>query len=63
VEHVARTEENKNGHRFLLRKPDGKGTSEDTGVDGWITKRILRKEGWAWTGLIWLRIGTNDGFL
>jgi hypothetical protein len=34
-------------------------------VDGWIIlKRIFKKwDGEAWTGLIWLRIGTGGGRL
>jgi hypothetical protein len=41
------------------------GHLEDQGVDGRITlKCILEKwEGGAWTGLIWLRIGTGGGLL
>jgi hypothetical protein len=37
---------------------------EDPGVDGWIIRCIFRK--WdveAWTGSIWLRIGTGGGHL
>jgi hypothetical protein len=38
---------------------------EEAGVDGRITLEwIFRKlVGGAWTGLIWLRIGTGDGLL
>jgi hypothetical protein len=38
---------------------------EDPGVDGRIIlKRIFKKlDGMAWTGLIWLRIGTSGGLL
>ena len=38
---------------------------EDSGVDGGIIlKRIFKKwDGEAWTGLIWLKIGTGGGFL
>jgi hypothetical protein len=38
---------------------------EDPGVDGRIIlKLILKKWVWgAWTGLIWLRIGTGGGLL
>jgi len=38
---------------------------EDLGVDGRkILKSILSEwDGWAWSGFIWLRIGTNSGLL
>ena len=37
---------------------------EDPGVDGRIMRWIFRKcVGEAWTGLIWLRIGTGGGHL
>jgi hypothetical protein len=37
---------------------------EDPGVDGIILKWIFKKwDGGAWTGLIWLRIGTGGGLL
>jgi hypothetical protein len=34
---------------------------ENLGVNGIILKWIFRKWGGAWTGLIWLRIGTAGG--
>jgi hypothetical protein len=47
----------------LLLKSDGKKHLEDSGVAGRIIlSRIFRK--WdvvAWTGLIWLKIGTGRG--
>jgi len=45
-----------------LRKRDHVG---DPGIDGRIiSNRIFKKwDGGAWTGLIWLRIGTGGGLL
>ena len=38
---------------------------DDLGVDGRIILKLILSgiggEGWAWTGLIWLRIGAGDG--
>jgi hypothetical protein len=52
-------------YRVLVGKPEGKSHLEDPSVDGRITLRwIFRK--WdvgAWTGSIWLRIGTGGGHL
>jgi len=47
----------------LVGKSEGKYHLEDPGTDGMIILRwIFRKwDGWAWTGLIWLRIGTGGG--
>jgi hypothetical protein len=36
---------------------------EDLGVDGRILKLGFKKWEGAWTGLIWLRIGTGGGLL
>jgi len=65
VGHVARNGERRGGYRVLvgnLRERDHLG---DPGIDGRIILRwIFRK--WdvrAWTGSIWLRIGTDGGHL
>jgi hypothetical protein len=44
-----------------LKERDG---LEDLGIDGTIIlKCILKKWNWkAWTGFVWLRIGTGGGF-
>jgi hypothetical protein len=49
----------------LVKKPEGKTALEDPDVDGRIILRwIFRKwDVWAWTGSIWLRIGTGGGDL
>jgi hypothetical protein len=51
--------------RVLVEKPQGENHSEDPNIDGRIILRwIFRK--WdvrAWTGSIWLRIGTGGGHL
>jgi len=51
--------------RVFVGKPEGKNHLENPGVDGRIIFRwIFRK--WdmrAWTGLMWLRIGTGGGHL
>jgi hypothetical protein len=62
--HVA-LKERRGVYRVLVGKHEGKNHSEDPVVNGKIILRwILRKwDGWAWTGLIWLRIGTGGGHL
>jgi len=45
-------------YRVLVGKPEKRNHLEDSEVDGnVILKWICRK--WAWTGFIWLRIGTG----
>jgi hypothetical protein len=52
-------------YRVVVGKPEGKrplGRFRDIWQD--IIKRDVEEEGWvAWTGLIWLRMGTNGGLL
>jgi hypothetical protein len=62
VGHVARIGDGRSAHRFLIRRPEGKNQFEDLGTDGMIILKLIFKK-WkreAWTGLIWLRIGTGD---
>jgi hypothetical protein len=57
--------ERRGAYRVLVGIAEGKSYLEDSGVDGRvILRRMFRK--WdvgAWTGLIWLRIGTGGGLL
>jgi hypothetical protein len=52
-------------YTILVKNLKGRDHSEGVGIDGRIIlKWILRKMcGKLWTGFIWLRIGTSDGFL
>jgi hypothetical protein len=63
--HVARVGERRGAFRVLVGKPEGKrplGRHRHRWEDN--IKRDPQKVGWgAWTGLIWLRIGTGGGFL
>jgi hypothetical protein len=57
--------EKRNAYRILVGKPDGKrplGRPRRRWVDN--IKRILEREDvMVWSGLIWLRIGTNGALL
>jgi hypothetical protein len=63
--HVACLGKRKGAYRILVGKPEGKRPLvilkcrwEDN------IKMVLQEVGWgAWTGLIWLRIGTGGGHL
>jgi hypothetical protein len=51
-------------YKVLVGKPEGKSHLQDIDVDGRIIlKCIFKKWDGAWTGLIWLRIGTRHGLL
>jgi hypothetical protein len=46
--------------RVLVRRPEGRNRLKDPGVDGMlILKWLFNKWDGAWTGFIWLRIGTG----
>ena len=49
----------------LVGNPEGKSYFEDPGIDGKIILRWIfsKWEVRAWTGAIWIRIGTGDGHL
>ena len=52
-------------YRVLVGRPEGRNHLEDPGVDGRIILKCNFKKwvGEAWSGLIWLRIGTGGGLL
>jgi hypothetical protein len=63
AEHIARMEERSGAYRVLVGKPDGKRTLGRP-RRRWENniKMDLQEVGWeAWTGLIWLGIGTCGG--
>jgi len=63
---VACMGERRGVYRVLVGKSEGKkGHSEDPGVDGRIILRWIfgKWNGWAWTGLVWLKIWTGGGHL
>ena len=63
--HVALTGERRGVYRVLVEKPEGRrllGRPRRRWEDN--IKMDLQEVGWgAWTGLIWLRIGTGEGHL
>ena len=65
VEHVARMGEKRGVYRVLVRKPEGEGPL-GTPRRRWeytIKMDLEEVEWWAWTGLIWIRIGTGGGHM
>jgi hypothetical protein len=57
--------ERRGAYRVLVGKPEGRRSVGRPGVDGriilkWIFERLYYG---AWTGSIWLRIGTGGGLL
>jgi hypothetical protein len=63
--HVARKKGMINVYHILVANMKGKAHLEDMDVDGkTILKLIFKKHGATlWIGFIWLRTGTNGGFL
>jgi hypothetical protein len=64
--HVARMGARRVAFRILVRKVQGRGHSEDFGVDEKIILKWIFKQ-WSWmgvgTGLVWLRRGRGGGLL
>ena len=59
---MARMEERRSGYNFLVGSLKERDHFEDLGVNRIILKWVLKKQvGRAWTGLIWLRRGTDGG--
>jgi hypothetical protein len=55
----------RSAYRILVGRPEGRNHLEDPGIDVRIILKWIFKK-WdvgAWTGLIWLRIGTGGGLL
>jgi hypothetical protein len=61
--HVARMGESTDAYRVLVVKPEG-GRPFGRPRRRWEDNVKIREVGWgAWTGSIWLRIGTGGGLL
>jgi hypothetical protein len=57
--------ESRGVYRVFVGKPEGKSHLEDPGIDGRIILRWIFRT-WdvrAWTGSIWLKVGTGGGHL
>ena len=62
--HVALIGERRGAYRALVGKPEGRSLRRPRRRLEDNIKMDIRKVGWgAWTGLIWLRIGTGGGLL
>jgi hypothetical protein len=49
-------------YRILVGRPERRNHLEDPGIDGMLILKWFFKK-WAWTGLIWLSVGTGGGLL
>jgi hypothetical protein len=63
--HVTRMGERRTAYRILVGRPDGRSPiGKPRSRWDYNIKTDLQKLGWrAWTGLIWLRVGTGGGLL